>query len=339
MSLFKVKSVVGIEMDAYEIRAAEVGGTSGKSSLLGLGRAYLPDRVVRDGKVVRPDMLKDVISGLWKDAKFKSPNVILGVSNQDVLLRFAMIPKAPQDKIDSLIRFQAQDFLPIAVSEVELDYIILDEINTQPSNMLKVLLVAGRRSMLNGFLHAVNDAGLKLMDIDVTILALARLLDKEMRNQTIAIINYTQEQMGLIIMHRGIPALARIVPAGQYNQSRENGFYPSDAENETAAVTDRQYMQNVSGILSDNIIGEIGSSISYFTSQNAGAVVEKCLFTSSGSTGRDTMNRLEERLGINVEILDPLKGLNSYHLTGNRTFGSASDFSAAISLALRGLEG
>lgn len=336
MSLFKKKSVVGIDMDAFEVRAAEIGGTSLKPYLLGLGRAALPKGVVRDGKVVRPDALRDIIAKLWTDSRFKSRDVILGVSNQDVLVRFALIPKAPEDKLDSLIRFQAQDFLPIPVSEVEFDYMVLNEVHGEQAKMLRVLLVAGRRSMLEGFLQAIGGAGLRLLDIDVSILALARLVLGYEKTRTLAAVNYTKEQISMIIMDQGFPALARILAVNQTSQAQDI-YYGGLAEEEAAAASEQAGMEDNTGILSDAVVGEIWSSISYFQSQNSGSVVEKCLIAAGGRP--DIPYRLREKLGINVEVIDPLNGLNLHRPSENTTIGGASDFSTSISLALRGLEG
>jgi type IV pilus assembly protein PilM len=336
MSLFKVKSVVGIDLDAYEVRAAEISGTAEKPSLLGLGRVALPEGVVKDGKVNQPEILHEIIAKLWQESKFKSRNVILGVSNQDVIIRFALVPKIPADKLDNLIRFQAQDFLPISINDVELDYIVLNEVQGEKQTMLKVLLVAGRRSMLNNFTRTINEAGLRLQDIDVSILALARLVQGG--ENTFAIVNYSKEQISLIILSHGVPAFARILsvyPAGQVQEDT----YQNQAEREIAVTAESAVTGDNSGILNDGIVGEIRSSILYYQSQNPESVVEKCIVASTANGRSNVQSILRDKLGINVEMLDPLKGLNTYHLSGNNSFGNASDFSVGISLALRGLEG
>ncbi len=338
MGLLHVKSVVGIEMDAFEIRAAEVGGTAVKPSLLGLARTYLPEGVVKDGKVVKPEVLKDILEKLWIESKFKSKNVVLGIGNQDVLLRFAQIPAGPADKMDNIIRFQAQDFLPVPVSEVELDYMILDEMQGGSSNMLKVMLVAGRRNMLGGFLQGVNDAGLKLMDIDVSILALARLPDGQVKEKSVAVIHYTRDQIGMVILDHGRPALARIlsVNSSDFHEQENNYGYPAGAE--AAATSEQERNINGADQLSDRIVEEIGSSISYYLSQNPGSSVENCMINTAGDSEKNVRSKLAERLDMKVESIDPVKNMNSYRLTGNSSIRSVSDFSVSVSLALRGLE-
>lgn len=336
MSLFKVKSVVGIDLDAFEVRAAEISGTAEKPSLLGLGRAALPEGVVKDGKVNQPEVLQEIVSKLWQNSKFKSRNVILGVSNPDVIIRFALIPKAPADKLDNLIRFQAQDFLPISINDVELDYIVLNEVQIEKQNMLRILLVAGRRSMLQNFTQAVSGADLRLQDIDVSILALSRLIP--CGDKPIAVVNYTKEQISLIVLNKGLPAFARILSVFPSGQAFEN-LYENQDDSEIAAAAEYVSAEDNRGILNDGIIGEIRSSISYYQSQNPGQVVEKCIISLTVNGRSNIQSKLKEKLGLNVEMIDPLRGLNSYHLSGNNSFGNASDFSVSISLALRGLGG
>ena len=53
--------------------------------------------------------------------------VVLGVNNENVIMRYATFPKVPDDKLKSVISMQAQDFIPVPVSELGLDFVVIDE--------------------------------------------------------------------------------------------------------------------------------------------------------------------------------------------------------------------
>ncbi len=340
MGIFKAKSVIGLEMDAYEIRAAEVGGTVAKPALMALSRIDLPEGVVKDGKVVNPNMLSNLLSRLWNESKFKSKNIMLGISNQDVLIRFALIPKGPEEKMDNIIRFHAQSFLPVPVNEVELDYVILNEQRErpqgEPDNVVKVLYVAARRSMLKGFLQVVNEAGLKLLDIDVSLLALTRCVEGQVTDKPVAIIHYTRDQVGFAILAHGLPALARILTIYPASNRVEENIYRSTAMEE-AAFTSMQDLENTNH-LSNDIVDEIGSSISYFISQNPGEIIEICMMNTAYGAGANISSRLSENLGVAVKIIDMTRALDTRNLARSSPLKSVTDFSVSISLGLRGLE-
>lgn len=361
MGIFKARSVVGIEMDAYQIRAAELGGTADKPSLLSLSKAYLPPGIVKEGKVADPKALSNILSRFWIDSKFKSRNILLGVSNQDVLLRFATVPTGPEEKMENIFRFHAQSFLPVPVAEVELDYVRLDEksrdrsqdrqqgepqanrqANSQETaGMTKVLYVAGRRSMLNAFLQAVTDADLKPLDIDVSLLALTKCIVGQVTDRSVAIVHHTKDQLGLAILDHGVLALARILTVNSSAFRQTENVYENmaadEATHEAAATMQPDYVAN-SDRLSEELVAEIGSSITYFLSQNPGSTIDMCVMNTDGDSGINVKNMLSENLGMDVKIINMAVQLDTHRFVKNKSLKDASDFSVSISLALRGLE-
>ena len=135
----------------------------------------LPEGAVEEGMVVHPEAVGEALKKLWDRGGFKSREVLLGVSNHGVMVRYATMPKVPAEKLDNVIRFQAQEHLPIPLNSAVLDYLVIGETATESGAALEVLLVAAQRDMLTGFIEALN-AARELIDIDVSTLALMRII-------------------------------------------------------------------------------------------------------------------------------------------------------------------
>lgn len=334
MYLFRKKSIAGVEIDAYEIRVTELAGNAGAPKLLKAGRKVLPAGTVREGKVLNSDILADTLASLWKELNIGARDVILGVNNQDVIVRFAYFPKVTQDKVDNLIRYQAQEYLPISMNDVEFDYVVVGEEKDGESEKMKVLLVAARRNMIADFLRAFDRADLKVLDIDMSTLAVARLLPKEAMKSTCAAINIGYEQTNILILDSYQPQLARSLITEQ-RQAEDDGIGQNSLYKYLA--TGNLPVEEENRVF-DAISGDIRNSINYFQSQVSSAVVGKIYLCGCGSRIRSLPKRLEEYSGIPVETLKPFGMVNTTAVKGILNAEEAGDFSISISLAMRNLE-
>ena len=116
--------------------------------------------------------------------------------------------------MDKLIRYQAQEYIPFPLSSVVLDYIIVGETASNTEQFLEVLLVAGKRDMLDTFLEVVSAADLKVKDIDVSSLALQRVLSFADSKDTAAVINIGDELSSILVVDNDNPRFARTIPTG-----------------------------------------------------------------------------------------------------------------------------
>lgn len=324
MNLFK-KTAAGVEINSTEIKIIELTGTSKGPRLSAHASIKLPEGTVKDGKIIQSSIVKDSLIKLWSDNKLKNKEVIFGVSNQDVLVRFALFPKVPEEKLSNLIKFQAQEYLPIAIEEVEFDYLIVDEIVTENVPMLKVLLVAARKNMLNTFINVFSEAGLKVKDIDVSNLALLRLLPSGMENKNVIIVNILNAQTNILITNNGKPALSRNISLSLNNDDGD------EINNETYS---NERVEEIVNLLSS----EIRSSVNYFRSQNDNSELTKLFMCGSQELIKKVVRYLKEEIEIDVEVLNPLDTLNISTVKTDLTDFKETDFAVCLSLAKRGLE-
>lgn len=318
----KNKSVIGLELDSQEIRAVELKGTKKKPTAIAWGKAKLPEGIVKDGRVINPKLFAVELESLFNNNGFKGKDVILGVNNQDIIVRFASFPKVPEDKIRNMIRFQAQDYIPVSLDDLELDYIIVGEKKTEENEQLNVLLVGARKKMLNDFIEAFTAAKLDISEIDSTMLALGRSALIESSDGTFAFVGFNHDIGNIMIFKDGIIGMARsvsITQAPAWLESRQS----EDADRDTEIIADILY-------------GEIKSSVSYYKMQNA-SDIDKIFVLGSVSQQDFIATKFKNATGLDVIVPSPYKSIESINTKSNLTGFKASDYVAGISLALRGL--
>ena len=137
----------------------------------------LPEGLVVDGEIVDVDLFARELKAFVNQYKLRGRSVQVAVSNQKVIVRNIDMPEMTEDELRGAIEFQAQDYIPIPVDEVVLDFqVVGKQVNPDGASRQEVLLVAAQRTMISTFLGAIKQAGLKVAGIDVSSMALVRAL-------------------------------------------------------------------------------------------------------------------------------------------------------------------
>jgi type IV pilus assembly protein PilM len=136
----------------------------------------LPSDTVREGEVVDEGALVETLRELFGDSRL-SKRVRLGVANQRTVLRTLDLPPVTDRKeLDAAVRFQAQDQVPMPLSNAVLDFHPLGVVDTDGGPRQRVVLVAAQRDMVERLLSAARRAGLRPEGIDLSAFALIRSL-------------------------------------------------------------------------------------------------------------------------------------------------------------------
>jgi type IV pilus assembly protein PilM len=103
--------------------------------------------------------------------------VRIGIANQRIVMRQIELPPITDPKeLDSAVRFQAQDEIPMPIESVVLDYHSLGIAETDAGPRMQVLLVAARRDMVERMLLAARQAGLRPEGVDLAAFGMIRAL-------------------------------------------------------------------------------------------------------------------------------------------------------------------
>jgi type IV pilus assembly protein PilM len=178
LSTAKQKTIVGLDVEAGSIAAAEVGADG--HSVAQVAIAPLGGDLIREGEVVDPSGLSEALRSLFGEHKL-SKSVRLGIANQRVAVRTIRLPMIEDpDELETAVRFQAQEQLPMPLDQAVLDHQVVARYTGEDgSRGMEVVAVAARRDMLETLLGAVRGAGLRPVGIDLSAFALIRGLVRD----------------------------------------------------------------------------------------------------------------------------------------------------------------
>lgn len=216
MGRFRSKTTIGLDIDRGSLKAVQVSGGSGGYTLQHVGYHRLPPGTVVDGEVADHDLLAAEMKEFWTSHSFKGKSVILGVSNQKVVVRMVDFPRMSAEDLKSAIGYEAQDHIPMPLDEAIMDYVVLGPAG-EGSDLDRILIVAAQKEMVARYSSAARAAGLRPVGVDVKALALTRSVlpeDGQDDEGAILILDIGSELTNLIVYQGGSPVLTQFVPGG-----------------------------------------------------------------------------------------------------------------------------
>ncbi|HEX7248023.1 MAG TPA: type IV pilus assembly protein PilM [Actinomycetota bacterium] len=213
------KGRIGLDIGSTAVRAVELA-PGDPPTVVKAAQVPLPAGAVENGEVKDPTVVTDALRELWERGGFKLKRVFLGLGNQRVVVREIALPYLPDKELRASLGFQVQDFIPMAVDEAVLDYDPIGEFEQEDRRMLRMLLVAAQRQMVDVSISAVTGAKLEPIGLDLVPFALVRSvgttgvgmdLDEEGDE---AIIDIGAHVTNIVVHARGTVRFVRILPSG-----------------------------------------------------------------------------------------------------------------------------
>jgi type IV pilus assembly protein PilM len=381
-SLLKTKEMLGLDIGTNAIKAVLLKmGTDGVELVnAGLVELNLEPGITAEQRRIR---ILEGLKRLVAENDIKSKDVISVVPGQSVIVRHLRLPAGAKQRIDQVIKFEAQNQIPFPADKVGMDYQVQGKTEGED---IKVILAAMKKELIDNHLSLVEEADLRCEIIDISSLALYNALifkNPPKEAEAAAFIDIGATTTDISIHRDGVLEFTRSVPVAgndlteaiqnklkvSFNEAekikREKGdallskpsqppapAVPSQGVPEVAApavlapevpstpptASDpaAQLTEGLSHML-ENIFAEIRRSLNYYRTQAGGTDITKVVLSGGSARLKNLDSFLSKRLGVPVEIADPLLKIKYDSLTFKLKDLSPS-FSVAVGLALRALE-
>jgi type IV pilus assembly protein PilM len=171
----KPQSTVGLDVEAGSVAAVEVS-SNGSLKVSRTVVAPLDAGLVKEGEVMDAAALGEALKQLFAENKL-SKTVRLGVANQRIAVRTLHMPLIENpSELETAVRFQAQEHIPMPLEHAVLDYRVVGRHNEGDGGRMEVVVVAARRDMIEPSLQAMRAAGLRPVGMDLSAFGMIRAL-------------------------------------------------------------------------------------------------------------------------------------------------------------------
>lgn len=325
----KIRSKIGFEVDSKEIRAVEVSRSNGVYSILACGKIPLPEGVIEEGFIRDADKFNIALTELITNGGFKATDIVIGLNNENVIMRYATFPQVAEDKLRNMVLLQAQEFIPIPVQEMEIDYVIAGQgANDDEQNVTNVMLVAARRNMIEQYINTLSASKLQVIDVDASVLSLCRgLKNGVVGEEKYAVLNMTEDLLNFLVIKGDEISMVRSIQIPERVEDNVERLFADSYDDEAVRNED---IQEVGAMLAQ----ETNSSVSYYSMQNADAPIEK-IFLMTTLPNNDKISEEMKSIVSTIPVIVP-----DFYSTSN--FGLdqkvINEFAGCIGLAIAALE-
>lgn len=312
MFLFNKKKILALDVGAATIKIAELDFSRSHSTLLAFGVAPTPANSFAGGDILNPQAVADTIRALIAQIKTKRTHVATALSGTSVMVKKITIPRIDEKLIPEQIRWEAEQYIPYDINEVNLEYEILKS-NTSPESM-DLLLVAAIQGHVFKYAEAISLAGLNCTILDVSGFALANCFKTnygEFEGQSVALLNLGATSTSMVVIDNKEVVFSRDIPVGgaNFTVDLQKGLNVSQEEAEAIKLsigkdkTAPAEAQDILNATSDVLTDEIKASFDFYLNSANAHTISRCFVTGGASRTVGLIERLSKV--VPCEKLDP----------------------------------
>lgn len=319
MFLFKKKKeLIGVDVGSSSIKLVQLRESKGTYQLLNIGIMPLPPEAIVDNSLMDSSSISGVIKNLVASLGIKVKDVACSISGNSVIIRKILLPAMPAEELEDQISWEAEQYIPFDIKDVNMDFQILSPDSIDPSKM-NVLLVASKKEIINDYVSLFNDAGmlLSVMDVDSFAVQNAFELNHESRpDEILALINIGASVMNINIVNDGITLFTRDVQMGGnlYTEEiqKQLGMNGEEAEagKMLVAESNNRGLMDVITKVNETITQEINRSLDFYNSTASDDRITGILVSGGCSKVYNLVETISAKIGLPVTAIDPFARLH-----------------------------
>jgi type IV pilus assembly protein PilM len=315
--LGKSKAVVGLDIGSSAVKAVELKPNGKGFKVTAFGSEPVPPDSIVDGAIIDGGAVAEAIRRLFENKAFKTKEVAASLSGNAVIVKKISLPVMTESELAESIYWEAEQYIPFDIQDVNLDYQILDAGRGPDSKgTMDVLLVAAKKEKIADYMGVIAQAGRTAVVVDVDAFALQNAYES----------NYGLEpQSVVVLLNAGASAININILAGEQSvftrdiSSGGNAYteavqkelnLPFDRaealkKGESADGTTFDDVRPVLHAMTDNVLLEIQKTFDFFKATAASDRIDRIVLSGGASRVDGFAQALEERFGAPVEMFDP----------------------------------
>ncbi len=333
-----------LDIGTNAVRVAQLSSTGPDSwSLTHFGYAPLDEKLVSSSSPEAQRKLGEVIMTAVGQSGIKTKNVVIGLPSNKTFTTVIEMPVMPENELRNTIKYQVDQYIPMAVNEAKVDWALLGTSLHDPK-MQEVLIASTANTYAEERLEFVESLGLNVIAAEPDPLAMIRSLLPSGIPDARLIIDVGEQSTDLAITFGDSPRLVRTIPTGvkslvkaavqnlnvQEDQARQFilkfGLAPDRLEG--------QVYRAIESTL-DGFAVELTKSIKFFQTRYPNTPVGGIMLSGYGSVVPGFAEYVSARTGVQATMANPWQKVRVSQTDQQQLATVASEFATAIGLAQR----
>ena len=349
-SLFgKPKAVVGLDIGSSAVKAVEMKPSGKTFKVTASGIEPVPPDSIVDGAIIDAGAVAESIRRVFDNKAFKTKEVAASLSGNAVIVKKISLPVMTAAELDESIYWEAEQYIPFDIQDVNLDYQILDAGTAADSKgTMEVLLVGAKKEKIADYTGVITQAGRVAVVVDVDAFALQNAYE----------INYGFEPGTVVVLlNAGASAInINIISGGQSVFTRDvsigGNAYTEAVQRElnlpfeTAEMLKKGHpiegatLEDALPVLramTDNVLLEVQKTFDFFKATASSDRIDRIMLSGGASRVQGFAEMLQDRFGTPIEDFDPFRRISldtkKFSPEQRDTIGATA--AVAVGLALR----
>jgi type IV pilus assembly protein PilM len=345
----KSKSVVGLDIGSSAVKAVELKAAGKGFRVVAYGSEPVPVDAIVDGAIIDAGAVAGAIRQVFERHKeFKGKEVCASLSGNAVIVKKITLPVMTEAELGDSIYWEAEQYIPFDIQDVNLDYQILDP-GTGPDSRgsMEVLLVAAKKEKIADYTSVIAQAGRTPVIVDVDAFALQNAFDINYGldpSQVVVLLNAGASAININILQGGQSMFTRDISIGgnAYTEAVHKELdlpYESAEQLKKGVPVDGASFEDAQPVLravSENVLLEVQKTFDFFRATASSDRIDRIVLSGGASRVDGFREMLQERFNAPVEEFDPFRAVTwDSKKLGRDAVEHASTAAVAVGLALR----
>lgn len=350
-SASKSKSVIGVDIGSSSLKVVQLRRSGGAAVLETYGELALgPYAGVEVGQATNLPAAKiaECLNDLLREANVTTKDAGISIPFSRSLLTLVELPRRdnPEEQ-KTVIELEARKYIPVPVSEVQLDWFIIPEAipeGAAPPQKVQVLLVAVHNDELALLEGVIRASELAATFYEIEIFSTIRSVVDEPVNPVL-VLDIGASATKVYVVEHGVVALSHNIPRGGQDVTRTiataTGIPVESAEalkkehgfSGAAGSYDRRSIE----LMFSRIFDEAKRALNQYESAK-GKKVSCLVLTGGGGVTKELQAYAKSFFAMDVRLADPFGKTQAPAFMRPVLEAIGPEFAVAVGLALRKLE-
>ena len=343
----RAKSLVGLDIGSSAVKAVELKPAGKAFKVAAFGSAPVPPDSIVDGAIIDGGAVADAIRRLFTSGAIKTKDVAASLSGNAVIVKKITLPQMSETELAESIYWEAEQYIPFDIQDVNLDYQILDK-GGDGKGTMDVLLVAAKKEKIADYTGVIAQAGRSAVVVDVDAFALQNAFEINYGIEpgaVVALLNAGASATNINILNGEQSVFTRDISIGgnAYTEALQKElnlpFDLADQLKRGKPVDGVTYddAKPVLRAVTENVMLEIQKTFDFFKTTASSDRINRIMLSGGASRAEGFTEMLSERFDAPVEGLDPFKrvGFDSKKFNVESAADIAPTAAVAVGLALR----
>jgi type IV pilus assembly protein PilM len=344
----KAKSLVGLDIGSSAVKAIELKQAGKAYKVAAFGTEVVPPDSIVDGAIIDGGVVAEAIRRLFTGGSIKTRDVAASLSGNAVIVKKITLPVMTETELAESIYWEAEQYIPFDIQDVNLDYQILDKGTDGGKGTMDVLLVAAKKEKIADYTGVIAQAGRSAVVVDVDAFALQNAYEANYgieANAIVALLNAGASATNINILNGDQSVFTRDISIGgnaytEALQKELNLPFELADQLKRGLQVDGVTFEEARPVLravTENVMLEIQKTFDFFKATASSDRIDRIMLSGGASRAEGFTEMLSERFDAPVEGLDPFKrvAFDSKKFQVESAADVAPTAAVAVGLALR----